>query len=60
MQETLENSIDQNSKRILTDGCPRQNPKLARIAFDEIGAMIFKIPPHSPDQSSSRTLTVLL
>ena len=45
----LENSIDLNPKRILMNGCPRQNSKLAWKAFSEIGLMIFKITPHSPD-----------
>ena len=46
MSEALENSINPNSKRILMDGCPQ---KLARKAFNEIGVMISKIPPRSPD-----------
>ena len=49
MPEALENSVNPNSKRILMDGCPQQNSKLARKAFDEIGVMICKIPPRSPD-----------
>ena len=49
MPEALEKSIDPKSKRILMDGCPQQNSKLARKAFEEIGVIIFKIPSHSPD-----------
>ena len=49
MPQALENSINPNSKRILMDGCPRQNSKLAQKGFNEIGVMIFKTPPLSPD-----------
>ena len=49
MPEAFQNSINPNSKRILMDGCPGQNSKLPRTALDEIGVMIFKIPPLSPD-----------
>ena len=31
------------------DGCPRQNSKLARKAFDEIGIVIFKVARRSQD-----------
>ena len=34
MKEALENSIDLNPKKILVDGCPQQNSKLARKALD--------------------------
>ena len=53
MPEALENSIDPNSKRILMGGWPRQNSKLAQKAFDEIGVMIFKILPRSPDLNAT-------
>ena len=37
------------TKRFLQDGDPSQNSAVARRALDEIGAMIFAIPPRSPD-----------
>lgn len=49
MPDALEKSIDPNGRRILQDGCPRQNCKKAKKAFEEIEALIFKIPPRSPD-----------
>ena len=45
----LENSIAPQAKRILQDGCPRQNSKLAKAAFDRVNAKVFRIPPRSPD-----------
>ena len=45
----LERSIDPIGRRILQDGCPRQNSKTARKAFQNNEALIFKIPPRSPD-----------
>jgi len=45
----LERSVDPVGRRILQDGCPRQNCKKARKAFQNIEALIFKIPPRSPD-----------
>ena len=37
------------SKRFLQDGCPVQNSKKARQALDTVSAIIFSIPPRSPD-----------
>ena len=31
------------------DGCPRQNCKKAREAYDNVNAKVFKIPSSSPD-----------
>ena len=31
------------------DGCPRQNSKKALKALEDVGALVFKIPPRSPD-----------
>lgn len=36
-------------RRVLQDGCPRQNSKVARKAFENINSLVFKIPPRSPD-----------
>jgi len=36
-------------KRVLQDGCPRQNSKVAREAFSNVDTLLFKIPPRSPD-----------
>ena len=37
------------SKRFLQDGCLVQNSKKARQALDTVSAIIFSIPPRSPD-----------
>ena len=45
----FERSIDPRGRRILQDGCPRQNSAAARNAIYEVNGKIFKIPPRSPD-----------
>jgi len=42
-------SISPKEKRVLMDGCPRQNSKTARQAYDSVQAKIMVIPPRSPD-----------
>jgi len=38
-----------NASRFLQDGDPSQNSAASKKAFDDIGALLFKIPPRSPD-----------
>ena len=45
----LEKSIQPRARRILQDGCPRQNSKEALAAMANNAIKIFKIPPRSPD-----------
>ena len=45
----FEQSANAVTKRFFQDGDPSQNSAVARRALDEIGAMIFAIPPRSPD-----------
>lgn len=47
--EAFRKSIAPRARRILQDGCPRQNSRVAMEAMDRNGAMVFKIPPRSPD-----------
>ena len=47
--DAFDNSVNPEIKRFLMDGCPRQNARKVMKAYDEIGAMVFKIPPRSPD-----------
>ena len=47
--EALEKSINPQIRRILMDGCPRQNSKVAKDAIASIGGMIMSIPARSPD-----------
>ena len=48
-ENAFEKSIAPRDKRFLTDGCPRQNCKKAREAYDNVNAKVFKIPSRSPD-----------
>ena len=47
--EAFDKSIDSFGRRILMDGWPRQNSKKTLKALEDIGALVFKIPPRSPD-----------
>ena len=49
MPEAFDKSIDSFDGRILMDGWPRQNSKKTLKALEDIGALVFKIPPRSPD-----------
>jgi len=42
-------TLNPKAKRVLVDGDPSQNSKLARKALTSIGAIPFSIPPRSPD-----------
>jgi len=48
-KSALRKSISPRGKRILMDGCPRQNSLRARKAYDSVDALIMKIPARSPD-----------
>ena len=54
-------SSSPKARRFLMDGCPRQNSK---VAIDKVNALVFKIPPRSPDlnpiENLFHTLTVRL
>jgi len=45
----FEKSCNPIAKRILQDGCPRQNSRKALKALENIGGIVFKIPARSPD-----------
>ena len=45
----FENSISPVLKRFLMDGCPRQKSRTALHAVAQIGGLVFKISPRSPD-----------
>ena len=47
--ESFKNSSNPKGKRLLQDGCPRQNSKMALEAFDKVNAKLFRIPARSPD-----------
>lgn len=43
------NSINPRARRIIMDGCPRQNSAVARKAIAAVRGIIMPIPPRSPD-----------
>ena len=45
----FEKSINPRTRRLLMDGCPNQNSKVAKDAIAEAGGIIFKIPARSAD-----------
>ena len=45
----FERSANPREKQFLQDGCPIQNSVAAKRVYDEIGALVFCIPPRSPD-----------
>ena len=47
--DAFEKSIAPRAKRVVMDGCPRQNSKAAFKAYDELHAKMMKLPPRSPD-----------
>ena len=60
----FEKSSNAKGKRLLMDGCPRQNSRVALRAIKKVGGVVFKIPPRSPDlnpiENFFHTLTVKL
>ena len=48
---TFESSANPSGKLFLQDGDPSQNSKKAELAFSEVGARKFTIPPCSPDMN---------
>lgn len=47
--QAFKKSVAPRAKRLLMDGCPRQNCKKAQRAYNTVGAKIIKIPARSPD-----------
>lgn len=47
--QAFKDSINPKAKRILMDGCPRQNSKIALKAISDVNGKVFSIPPRSPD-----------
>ena len=58
--QAFEDSIDPKGKRLLMDGCPRQNCKKAKQAISDVGGQIFSIPPRSPDLNPIENLFNLI
>lgn len=52
----LENSVAPRARRILQDGCPRQNSRAALRAFHDQHINVFKIPARSPDLNGIENL----
>ena len=49
LPEAFDESVDSFGRRVLADGCPRQNSKEALKTLEDVGALVFKITPRSPD-----------
>ena len=49
MLEASNKSIYSFGRRVLMDICPLQNSKKALKTLEDIGALVFKRPPRSPD-----------
>lgn len=45
----LEKCTNPRNKLVLQDGCPVQNSKQAKLAYNDVGCKILGIPPRSPD-----------
>lgn len=62
--KAFKKSSSPKARRFLMDGCPRQNSKVAVRAIEKVNALVFKIPPRSPDlnpiENFFHTLTVRL
>lgn len=62
--KAFKKSSSPRARRFLMDGCPRQNSKVAVRAIEKVNAVVFKIPPRSPDlnpiENFFHTLTVRL
>ena len=48
-EDALENSGNPQLRRMLMDGCPRQNAGCALQAMEDLGVLLMKIPARSPD-----------
>lgn len=48
-ESAFERSINPRARRLLMDGCPRQNSKKAIHAIEGLRGIVFKIPARSPD-----------
>ena len=60
MHEAFDKSIDSFDRRVLMDGCRRQNSKEALKALEDVSALVFKIPPRSPDFNPIETFLLRL
>ena len=50
----FEQSSDPKGRRFLQDGCPRQNSKAARVAFEYVNATVLKIKQHADKNRHSQ------
>ena len=58
--EAFIKSADPIGKRVLMDGCPRQNAKISLDAMYAVGGKLFKIPARSPDVNPIENLFHLI
>ena len=60
MPQAFDKNIDSFGRRVLMDGCPLQNSKMALKALEDVGALVFKIPPRLPDLNPIENLFALV
>eukprot|EP00111_Clytia_hemisphaerica_P020967 TCONS_00061828-protein len=58
LAHVLERSVEPHARRILQDGFPRQNSRVALDAFDRHKVQVFKIPARSPDLNPLRIRSI--
>ena len=49
LPQAFASSSNPRVKRMLMDGCPRQNCRVALDTIQNVGGLVFSIPPRSPD-----------
>jgi len=47
--DAFQKSVAPRAKRVIQDGCPRQNSKVAKQAYESVLAKVMVLPPRSPD-----------
>ena len=60
MPEDFDKNTDSFGRRVLMNGCPLQNFKMASKALEDVGALVFKIPPRLPDLNPMEKLFTLV
>ena len=60
MSEAFDKSIDSFGRRVLMNGCSRQNSKRALKVLKRVGAVVLKMPPRLPDLNPVQNVFALV